>query len=105
LTSLIGQQVVSNGVPYDLISLERWTSMFVMRYVHIGSSMTRRHPTWSAADEQGNVYRPVSAGAHGDSMLLIFEQRFRPALVNGARGLYLTADGDATSTVRIAVQP
>ena len=90
VVSLIGHTITVATTDYVLISLERWSTSFTVRYAVLGPPpQPGPRPTWSATDEAGTLYRPAQGGTRGNGQYVSGEQRFHPALTPTARHLHL----------------
>jgi len=76
-----------------VMSLERWSDEFVVRYARLPGA--QRPPQWviEARDDVGGVYRIVGSSYESDSHRLTGQWRFRPALARRATRLTLSITG------------
>jgi hypothetical protein len=101
--SLVGHTATIRAKTVTFVSLELWSTQFLVRFAH-----QPEHPSralhWSAWDDLANDYHSGSAGSFGSSGLLFEHRIFTPALPTEARTLTLTLrSGSGTDETTIAL--
>ncbi|WP_422769844.1 hypothetical protein ACN28C_24360 [Plantactinospora sp. WMMC1484] len=106
---LAGQVIRVDEAAAMLLSLERWSTMFVLRlaWADPGRELFRDGPRaeragWRGWDDVGTQYRRCGGTASGDDGLYVEELRFAPGAPDEARLLTLSTGHDG-ETGRLAV--
>ncbi|MEU4473238.1 hypothetical protein [Micromonospora sp. NPDC023888] len=101
---LVDRTPMRAGVPATLISLERWSTMFVLRLAYAGmdardpgslvDSMQVRLKRWRGWDDAGTQYRSRCGSAERRGGLVVETVVFEPGAPDEARTLTLAFDND-----------
>ncbi|MFG1914546.1 hypothetical protein [Micromonospora sp. NPDC048898] len=104
--SLAGRTLTLDAVPATLISLERWSTMVVVRLAYAGTdargpgspaSMHGRLRQWRGWDDAGTQYRAGGGSGEGRGGLFVETVVFEPGPPDEARTLTLAYDRDGGS--------
>ncbi|PYC74955.1 hypothetical protein C7C45_03445 [Micromonospora arborensis] len=101
--SLAGRTPMNDAVPATLISLERWSTMFVVRLAYAGIDAPDRNPLdrtqvrmkrWRGWDDAGTQYRSRGGSVEQRGGLFMESVVFEPGAPDEARTLTLAFDHD-----------
>ncbi|MEU7754970.1 hypothetical protein [Micromonospora sp. NPDC049171] len=104
--SLAGRTLTLDAVPATLISLERWSTMVVVRLAYAGTDardpgsldgMHARLGRWRGWDDAGTQYRAGGGSGEGRGGLFVETVVFEPGPPDEARTLTLAYDRDGGS--------